>query len=117
MSGPLAIADYFVVATTRNQRHAESLARELIPFAKHQGITKRHVSGTDSECGWVLLDFDLVVVHLFDAERRAFYALDDLWGDVPRVEFTPRERPEGETEPAVERADAFPPGWPEALEE
>lgn len=117
VSGPLAIADYFVIATTRNQRHAESLARELIPFAKSQGITNRHVSGTDSDCGWVLLDFDLVVVHLFDAERRAFYALDDLWGDVPRLEFTPRERLEGEAEPVIERADAFPTGWPEAFEE
>ncbi|MEO0479092.1 MAG: ribosome silencing factor [Planctomycetota bacterium] len=109
VSGPLAIADYFVVATARNSRHAHALARLLMPIAKSQGASFRRQAGLQQkgsggnggDSGWALLDFDLVVVHLFDEERRAFYALEDLYADVPRVEFTPRERPDGIPEDAI----------------
>jgi len=35
----------------------------------------------------VLLDYNDVVVHIFDAEFREFYDLELLWGDAPRVEW------------------------------
>lgn len=41
------------------------------------------------ESNWVLLDFDVVVVHLFLPEAREYYGLETLWADVPRVPFTP----------------------------
>jgi ribosome-associated protein len=43
---------------------------------------------------WILLDYVDVVVHLFDGTARAFYDLEMLWGDSPRVEW---QRPAGET--------------------
>lgn len=66
----------------------------------------------------MLLDFDLVVVHLLDPERRAFYALEVLWGDVPRLPFTPKERPAPVRQAAEGlHPDAFPTGWPDALDD
>jgi ribosome-associated protein len=35
---------------------------------------------------WVLMDYSDLVIHIFDEEVRAFYALERLWGDAPRVE-------------------------------
>ena len=34
---------------------------------------------------WIVLDYMQVIVHVFRQEKRAFYSLEDLWGDAPRV--------------------------------
>ena len=36
---------------------------------------------------WIVLDYLQVVVHIFHQDKREFYALEDLWGDAPRVEW------------------------------
>ena len=36
---------------------------------------------------WIVLDYLQVVVHIFHQEKRAFYSLEDLWGDAPRVDW------------------------------
>jgi ribosome-associated protein len=93
VSAPLGIADYFVIASARNGRHANALARSLDLTMKHQGMLRRHLAGMEGESGWILLDFNTVVVHVFSPEAREFYGLENLWADVPRVAFTPVERP------------------------
>lgn len=89
VSGPLIIADYFVIVTARNTRHARSIARDLETQLKHAGIPRRHTAGIDGDSPWVLLDFDEVVVHIFVGETRSFYDLEGLWADAPRLEFVP----------------------------
>ena len=34
---------------------------------------------------WVVVDYGDVLVHVFATEKRAYYALEDLWNDAPRV--------------------------------
>ena len=43
---------------------------------------------------WIVLDYLEVVVHIFHRDKRAFYSLEDLWGDATRVawEATPATR-------------------------
>ena len=36
---------------------------------------------------WMVLDYLQVVVHIFHRDKRAFYSLEDLWGDAPRVQL------------------------------
>jgi ribosome-associated protein len=86
-----------VIVTARNDRHAQAIARELLRAGKAAGQRRWHAAGLEGESGWVLLDFDEVVVHVFVAERRDFYALEALWSDVPRVPFEAKERPAGRT--------------------
>ncbi len=91
VSGPLVIADYFVIATVGSTRQGQALAKELDLESKAtRGRRRRNTGGLETEeSNWVLLDFDDVVVHLFLPEARAYYALEDLWADVPRLSFTP----------------------------
>jgi len=103
ISGQLVIADYFLIATVRNTRHALALHRDLDQAALRQhGRRRLNRGASDSESsGWVLLDFDEVVVQLFTAQARAFYRLEDLWADAPRLPFTPAPRPAAPQEPSL----------------
>lgn len=92
VSGPLAIADWFVIATAKNARHAQAMAREILKAAKAGGSTQHRISGLEDEGGWILIDLDWVVVHLLVTEKRVFYDLESLWSDAPRLAFTPQER-------------------------
>jgi len=96
VSGPLVIADYFVIATVTNTRQGQALAKELDLASKaSRGRRRRNTGGLETEeSNWVLLDFDDVVVHLFLPEAREYYGLEALWADVPRVPFQPSERQE-----------------------
>jgi len=115
VSGPLVIADYFVVATVQSARQAQSLARELdMQHKAARGRRHRNTGGLETEAShWVLLDFGDIVVHLFQPEARAYYALETLWADVPRVPFTPApqatQRPEIR-QPTLEGFGALQPG-------
>jgi len=68
--GKSGLTDYFVVATGAAAPHLKALVKTL-PKAYR-------VSG-DPESGWIVSDFIDVVVHVFSAEARAYYALERLW--------------------------------------
>ena len=43
-------------------------------------------ASTDArEASWIVADYIDVVLHIFTPEARRYYALEDLWGDVPSV--------------------------------
>jgi len=78
--------DYFVVATGRNPRQTAAIWDEVHGKMKLElGVAPRSVDGVQ-EGTWILADFLDVVLHVFTPDARAFYRLDELWGDVPAVE-------------------------------
>lgn len=79
------IADYFVIATSDNERMLSSLIRSIDKaMLETYELKSRHVEGTP-ESGWVLLDYSWVIVHLFSRSQRDFYRLELLWSDAPVV--------------------------------
>jgi ribosome-associated protein len=82
----MAVVDVFVLTSTRNERQLKAAA-ESIEERVRQQLERRPLrrEGTPAS-GWFLLDYGDVVCHVFDEEQRAFYDLDRLWADVPRLD-------------------------------
>ena len=82
----MAVVDVFVLASTRNERQLKAAAESIEERVRDQ-LDRRPLrrEGTPAS-GWLLLDYGDVVCHVFDEEQRAFYDLDRLWADVPRID-------------------------------
>jgi ribosome-associated protein len=80
VSRGLAITDYFVMVSAQNRRQAQAIASGIDHEMKQAGRQKARIEGYEGGW-WVLVDFDDIVVHVFQDEARAFYDLDQLWAD------------------------------------
>jgi len=80
------IADYFVIATGTSSTHIKSLAGEVEFQLKDKSkIEPSRVSGHESS-DWIILDYDSVLVHIFNNEARDYYKLEKLWGEGESVD-------------------------------
>ncbi|MGB1556997.1 MAG: ribosome silencing factor [Oceanococcaceae bacterium] len=73
-----ALTDWMLLCTGTSNRHVKSLADNLIQSAKQAGHQPSGVEGMD-QAEWVLVDLGGVVVHIMQAQTRAFYQLEKLW--------------------------------------
>lgn len=78
------LADYFVIATTDNERQMKAITGDIQRQLKKQAILPLGIEGKP-ESGWVLLDYNGVIVHLFSPAMRDFYRLEQLWERAPIV--------------------------------
>jgi ribosome-associated protein len=92
VSGLLVITDVFVIATGTSRRHVRTLAEETEAQLRVDDRRPLRREGMDDST-WVLLDYGDVVLHVFDEETRAYYDLERLWGDAPRIAFVPAGAP------------------------
>jgi ribosome-associated protein len=82
----IQVADYFVIAEGKNKRHINTVAEFVATELKKDGIHR--IGGTPMhDENWVLLDFGPVVLHVFNPKSRAFYDLENLWGDCKRIRW------------------------------
>ena len=78
--------DYFVICTGQNPRQAKAIYDEVRDRLKaDERVIPRNVDG-EGEASWILVDYLDVVLHVFTPEARAYYRLEELWGDVPSIE-------------------------------
>lgn len=74
-------ADYFLICSGENQRQIRALGEGLRTEAKKEAnIVAKNLEGVP-EAGWILVDFDDLVVHIFDPGKRHYYDLEELWSD------------------------------------
>jgi len=80
LRGITTIADFFVIATGSSTPQMQALADTTKELMANHEIPIHHIEGIQAG-EWVLLDFGVVIVHLFDKENRNFYQLERIWGD------------------------------------
>jgi ribosome-associated protein len=76
------IADVFVICSGENERQLRAIVRTVNDEMSESGRSPRRVEGEPTS-GWILMDFGDVIVHVFDAELRAFYDLEERWSEAP----------------------------------
>jgi ribosome-associated protein len=76
------ITDYVLICTGRSQAHVRGIADRIEEGMKRAGLRCNTVEGY-TEGSWVLMDYDVLLVHVFHPETRAYYDLEDLLKDFP----------------------------------
>lgn len=82
LSGVSSVTDYSVVASGSSAPHLKALSNAVLVALKDRGCHCYRKAG-DPRSGWIVLDYVDAVIHIFEREKRAYYAIEDLWADVP----------------------------------
>ena len=79
------LADYFIIAGGSNRSQIQAMADNVDECVSKNGGTLKQIEGYDAG-NWVLLDFQDIIVHIFDKENRLFYDLERIWRDGKTIE-------------------------------
>ncbi|HUD56940.1 MAG TPA: ribosome silencing factor [Terracidiphilus sp.] len=72
------LSDFFLITSALNDRQAQAIADEIeFTLKRDHGVYSTSVEGR-RQGDWILLDYVDFVVHVFLAERRAFYDIERL---------------------------------------
>ncbi|HNZ09901.1 MAG TPA: ribosome silencing factor [Smithellaceae bacterium] len=80
-----SFTDYMLICSGSTDRQVQAISSAIQEYLKKEDIRPLGVEG-ESNAEWILLDYDDVVISVFQDEARSFYGLEDLW-DAPRMEI------------------------------
>ena len=75
-----SMTSYMIVASANSTRQCKAIADNVREKIKEQGYGIRGTEG-EKEGEWVLVDMDDIVVHIMVPTTRAYYNLEQLWGE------------------------------------
>lgn len=78
VSSQTTITDFMIVCSGRSSRHVKAIADYLLEQMKAANLPALYANGVDKG-DWALVDFGDFVVHIMQAETRAFYNIEGLW--------------------------------------
>src|SRR5215213_820492 len=77
--------DFLVITTARNERMADGIAEEIHVRLKKDDSLLPVNPDRSGDVGWTVMDYLDTVVHIFTAEARDRFDLEELWHEAPRV--------------------------------
>ncbi len=86
LRGLSEVTNFVVIGTGTSDRQMKSVADELRDFGKDRGQVT-FARDRDPAATWIVVDFVNLIVHLFEPNQRAYYDLESLWGDAPRLRW------------------------------
>jgi len=82
-----SFTDFFVICSGTSEPHLKAIAGEIETKLKQDYNVRAGAIDGFPASQWMVLDYLQVIVHIFHHTKRDFYALEDLWGDAPRLEW------------------------------
>jgi ribosome-associated protein len=86
LSGQLDYLDYIVICTGSTELHTKAIADSIQQALSHYDIMPDGLAGYQHG-NWILLDYGILIVHVFMPALRDFYRLEELWGAGDVVEL------------------------------
>ncbi len=87
MRGLASYTDFLAICTARNERQARAVVEEVkLRLKQEHELLPGGVDG-EGAAGWIVLDYLDAVLHVFTAEERERYQLEDLWREAPRPQL------------------------------
>ena len=80
------LADYFIIANGNNTNQVQAMVDNVEEQMYKAGFNDPKVEGYNN-ASWILLDYNDIVIHVFDDESRSFYNLERLWKDGKEVDI------------------------------
>lgn len=80
-----SFTDYMLICSGTTDRQVQAVSSAVQEYLKKEGIRPLGVEG-ETNAEWILLDYDDVVISIFQEATRSFYDLENLW-DAPRMEI------------------------------
>lgn len=90
VTGLSPVTDFLILATGTSPIQMKSAADEIVELGDPRGF--RPLTRAEDGGNWACIDLIDVVIHIFSHESRAYYDLDNLWGDAEKIEW--REKPD-----------------------
>jgi ribosome-associated protein len=81
----VSYTDFLVICTARNERQAKAIVDEARLGLKRDRSLLPGGSEGEGAAGWIVLDYLDAVLHVFTAEARERYQLEELWREAPRL--------------------------------
>ena len=76
-----SISDHFVICHANSNTQVSAIADSIEKKVKENLNQKAYHREGLMNAMWVLLDFNNIIVHVFQKEFRDYYRLEELWGD------------------------------------
>lgn len=87
LRGIIGYTDFFLICSGRSGRQVKAIHDSIHHGMKsHHHVLPERVEGL-GQARWVLMDYLDVVVHVFTPDARAYYRLEQLWGEAPMLEL------------------------------
>ena len=80
ISGVSVLADYFLIANGNNRNQVQAMADNVDEQLTKAGYSLKSMEGYPTG-NWILMDYQDIIVHIFDEENRLFYDLERIWRD------------------------------------
>ncbi len=74
------IWDYFIICSAMSNIHLKALKNYIISEMKKSNYFISHSDG-EFDSNWIVLDYEDILLHIFDDKTRKYYALEKLWGE------------------------------------